>query len=144
MTMKFVLRKGWKNRQVVCIPLPVWTWLYLPLKWLDFFLHITVFQRYDFSPFYWEIQAKKSVKNWDVCFRNYISVSFINSRPPEPFSAKRHSKRRLLQPLTGFSIFNALYPYIYYQCIAMFLLLQLIPQKYQKYHPSSFEVTMAL
>ena len=43
-------------------------------------------------------------------------------------------------PHPGFSIFNALYPYIYYQCIAMGLFFPLIPKRY---HPSSYDVTMA-
>ena len=68
--------------------------------------------------------------------------NFVNPCPPEPFSVTRLPKRvRVVAiPLPGFSIFKALYPYIYYQCIAMGLFFPLIPKRY---HPSSYDITMA-
>ena len=68
-------------------------------------------------------------------------VDCLNPCPPEPFSVTCPPKGggQLLQPLLEFFIFNALYPYIYYQCIAMgllFLLIQKVP------YPSSYDITM--
>ena len=67
-----------------------------------------------------------------------IGLLLLNP-PPETFSVTHPLKGACCNPLSGFSILNTLYPYVYYQCIAMGLLFPLIPKKY---HLSSFDITM--
>ena len=64
----------------------------------------------------------------------------FNPRPPEPFSVTRPPRGLVATP-SGFSMMNVPYPYVCYQCIAMSLLFPLMP-KQNKYHPSTYDVTM--
>ena len=53
---------------------------------------------------------------------------YVNPRPPEVFFITRPPKGGCCNPLPWFSIWNAWYPYICYQCIGMDLLYPLIPK----------------
>ena len=69
-----------------------------------------------------ETMGQKHIKEGNLTY-------FINPCPLEVFFVTRPPMGGLLlQPLLGFSIRNAWYPYIYYQCIGIDLFYPLIPK----------------
>ena len=70
-------------------------------------------------------------RHWRVVLKESILTEFyiVTLTLTWGISFNTSSEGGLLQPLPGFSIQNAWYPYIYYQCIGMDLLYPLIPKR---------------
>ena len=69
-----------------------------------------------------------------MLYINFYKFWSINPRLTKPFFVTRLTKGGCCNPLPKFSILNALYPYVCYQCIAMGLLFPYIPKKVQTSH----------